>query len=529
MTVDGDPTLAGSDTDDEHYLRRELYELIRTDPKIFDFLQEGSLDGLWYWDITQPENEWMNPRFKQLFGYEDHEVPDLSSWWMERIHPDDLGLALENYERHRDDPSHPYDQVVRYTHKDGSTVWVRCRGIAVRDENGEAVRLLGCHNDVTALKLAEAELEHRNRDLRDALRTAQLANNELERFAGSVAHDLRNPLTVVHGFAQFIAERVDEPDLQEMVAAIVRNVDRSLKMITDLLDFATTVGSEEDDEVVDLSEVVAWVIDALEMPIALAEADIQVDDLPVIHARSSALRQIFLNLVDNAIKYRSTTQPAEIRISSRSAGSGAVEITVVDNGIGIPPDERSAIFQLGSRVGGQRSDRTEGSGVGLATCQALVHRLGGSIRASAGPAGIGTTMSIDLPVSLDRATLAAPARTVMVVDDDPDAIALAEVVLEESGATLVAQASSAAHAIETYLLLELPPRLLIVGLDLGPGGTGLDVLRTVRQIDPLQQVVLRAPHLDHGSIAHAERLGAAACVAKRSTDDLRAVVERFCD
>ena len=138
-----------------HYLESELYDLIKRDSSIFDFFQKGSLDGVWYWDLESPEHEWMSPEFWRLFGYEPHEKKHLTSEWQDLIFPEDLETAIENFNKHCADPNHPYDQLVRYRHKDGSTVWVRCRGIAIRDEDGKPVRLLGTHNDFTRMKEAE--------------------------------------------------------------------------------------------------------------------------------------------------------------------------------------------------------------------------------------------------------------------------------------------------------------------------------------------------------------------------------------
>lgn len=142
----------------EHYLKAELYGLVQQDQRIFEFLQQGSLDGVWFWDIENPEQEWLSPEFKALFGYQDNEIPNTSEWWQSNIHPNDLQLALDNFEKHLADPSHAYDQIVRYRHKNGSTVWVRCRGLAIRDEQGKPIRMLGCHQDVTALKEREQGL-----------------------------------------------------------------------------------------------------------------------------------------------------------------------------------------------------------------------------------------------------------------------------------------------------------------------------------------------------------------------------------
>ena len=146
-------------SDQDHYLKHELYRLVQSDPRIFDFFQEGSLDGMWYWDLENPSEEWLSPRFKELFGYADDEVPNNSSWWQANIHPDDLQVVLDNFEKHKADPRHPYDQVVRYHHSDGSVIWVRCRGIAVRNEKGEAIRMLGAHTNLTKLMRAEAALK----------------------------------------------------------------------------------------------------------------------------------------------------------------------------------------------------------------------------------------------------------------------------------------------------------------------------------------------------------------------------------
>ncbi|MBK9391988.1 MAG: PAS domain-containing protein [Bacteroidetes bacterium] len=143
----------------DSYLKKELYELIKTDESIFDFIQEGSLDGMWYWDLENPENEWMNAKFWTVLGYNPGEMPHKSSAWQSIINQDDLKTATDNFIRHCKDPDYPYDQVVRYTHKNGSILWVRCRGIAIRDKNGKPVRMLGAHHAITELKNSEYILQ----------------------------------------------------------------------------------------------------------------------------------------------------------------------------------------------------------------------------------------------------------------------------------------------------------------------------------------------------------------------------------
>ncbi|MGM0567428.1 MAG: PAS domain S-box protein, partial [Bacteroidota bacterium] len=147
------------------YLEKELYELIKTDESIFDFIQESSLDGLWYWDLENPENEWMNAKFWKVLGYNPDEMPHKSNTWQNIINQDDLKIAKDNLNKHCENPNHPYDQVVRYTHKNGSTVWIRCRGLAIRDKDGKPIRMLGAHQDISDIKKGEERFQRLFRDV----------------------------------------------------------------------------------------------------------------------------------------------------------------------------------------------------------------------------------------------------------------------------------------------------------------------------------------------------------------------------
>jgi PAS domain S-box-containing protein len=154
----------------EHYLKSELYNYMSQDQAFFEFLQEGLLDGLWYWDLEAPQNEWMSSRFWTVLGYDPVEREHLAAEWQDIVYAEDLATALGNFRQHCQDKRHPYDQVVRFRHKNGSTVWIRCRGIAIRNDSGKPVRMLGAHTDVTEQKLAEAELLKKTIELTEANR-----------------------------------------------------------------------------------------------------------------------------------------------------------------------------------------------------------------------------------------------------------------------------------------------------------------------------------------------------------------------
>lgn len=139
----------------KHYLEEEFESLIRNDASIWNFIRESSLDGVWYWDLENPEAEYMSPEFWTNFGFDPSTKEHLAAEWQDLIFPEDLEIAKENVAKHIADPSHKYDQVVRYWNADGNVSWVRCRGIAIRDEKGNATRLLGAHTDITDQKREE--------------------------------------------------------------------------------------------------------------------------------------------------------------------------------------------------------------------------------------------------------------------------------------------------------------------------------------------------------------------------------------
>ncbi len=172
----------GQGSSKSHYLEMELQERVKSDPIIFDFIQHAVLDGLWYWDLESPENEWMNEQFWQLLGFDPSSKKHLASEWQHLIFEEDLELSIKNLEDHKNDPSHPYDQVVRYKHADGSTVWVRCRGMAIRDANGNAIRMLGAHTDITELMKTHEALSSSKQELESQL-TEQLRELEFQKSA----------------------------------------------------------------------------------------------------------------------------------------------------------------------------------------------------------------------------------------------------------------------------------------------------------------------------------------------------------
>lgn len=154
---------------------------VRLELQLLDDILDTILAG--YWDMDIPhQRQYISPGFKRMFGYEDHELANSPETWKQLVFPEDLPVALASFERHVQSHGQiPYYSELRYRHKDGSTVWVICSGRVIAwDQNGNPLRLIGCHIDITKRKQAEEALERRAREIRDLYDNAPCGYHALD-------------------------------------------------------------------------------------------------------------------------------------------------------------------------------------------------------------------------------------------------------------------------------------------------------------------------------------------------------------
>jgi signal transduction histidine kinase len=212
-------------------------------------------------------------------------------------------------------------------------------------------------------------------------------NAALEAFAAMAAHQLAEPLIIVESAAILISEDLDpdvDPLLRDRLHAIGTVAARGRRQVDALLLDARTADSPPELSSVDVSEVVHEVLELLASRIEQRRATIDIGPLPVLHAVDGLLTVIFENLISNALKY-GPRQDGRIWVDAEPAAEGEWCFAITSEGPPIPPDDAERLFEPFRR--GAQERRSNGHGLGLAICQRVVHRLGGSIGVVPSPTG----------------------------------------------------------------------------------------------------------------------------------------------
>jgi len=247
------------------------------------------------------------------------------------------------------------------------------------------------------VRAAEVERLNEELELRVAERTAELeaSNRELEAFSYSVSHDLRAPLRAIDGFSRIVLKDHGPamPEAAREYLKIVRESAQQMgRLIDDLLAFARLGRQSLVRRLVDPSEVARRSLAQLRTELEGREVDVRIDQLPPCQADPSLLQQVYVNLLSNSLKFTRTRSPAVIEVGSRELEGHRVYF-VEDNGVGFDMRYADKLFGVFQRM--HRSEDYEGTGVGLAIVQRIVHRHGGRVWAEAEP-NVGATFLFSL-------------------------------------------------------------------------------------------------------------------------------------
>jgi PAS domain S-box-containing protein len=269
---------------------------------------------------------------------------------------------------------------LQHTKADGSRVVVASRWSLRRDEQGNAVAILETNNDVTERNRREYEIRTLNQELGKRATELEASNKELEAFAYSVSHDLRAPLRHMVGFTELLrkhaASLLDDKS-QRYVTIILESAKRMGNLIDDLLAFSRIGRAETHKTMLSLQQLVQEALAEAGQDTGGRNIVWSVGTLPTWYGDRSMLRLALVNLVSNAVKFTRTRPQAKIEIACMDKQQDQVVVFIRDNGVGFDMKYVDKLFGVFQRL--HTPEAFEGTGIGLATVQRIVHRHGGRV------------------------------------------------------------------------------------------------------------------------------------------------------
>ena len=270
-----------------------------------------------------------------------------------------------------------------FTHRDGHPIWTIFSSVPTFDRDHPIEGSIGVAIDISEVKLAE-------RALRDS-------NAELDAFAHTVAHDLKGPLAVIHGFSSLLEDTfVDIPpaELQDYLHTISRNTDKMINIVDELLLLAQMRQLDVEIETLDMAAIVASARERVSYIAEQYSAEIAgPDEWPQALGYGPWIEEVWVNYISNGIKYGG--QMPSVQVGATVEDNGMVRFWVRDNGNGIKPEDVERLFTPFTRL---NQVRAKGHGLGLSIVQRIVGKLGGEVNARS-EVGSGSEFSFTLPAA----------------------------------------------------------------------------------------------------------------------------------
>ena len=376
--------------------RKRAQESLRESEERFRQLAEN-VDGVFWLE----EGGWqrllyISPAYTTVWGRTIQSLYEQPRSWIDTVHPDDKNLVLGSLERqYRGEPTATDFRIAR---PDGSIRWVHCSAFPMRNQNGEVYRAVGLVEDITERRQLEEEL-------RRAKEAAEAANRAKDDFLANVSHEIRTPMNAIIGMTELVLDTPLDEGQRQGLKTVKLAADSLLSIINDLLDFSKIEAGKLGLVSADFSlrTVVGDTVRALAVRAHKKGLELiyQVEpDVPdALVGDAGRLRQVLLNLAENAVKF---TDRGEVLVGVETESSGpapspgarevGLRFTVLDTGIGIPPDQQARIFRAFEQEDTSTTRKYGGTGLGLTIASQLIALMGGTISVDSAP-GRGSTFA----------------------------------------------------------------------------------------------------------------------------------------
>ena len=399
-----------ADLEKEHIDLRESEEKYR-------LAMDAAHDGIWDWNISTGTVDY-SANWGQIVG--ESELANDYSSWEQRIHPDDKEKILTSIDQHLQNFSTNWQQEHRLKHKNGSWKWVLGRGQVVEhDENDQPLRMVGTMIDISRQKKLEEELQrHRSNleslvadktaELEAAKNEAETANLEKSKFLANMSHELRTPMHSILSFASLALKRVDDEKSERFLQNIRTSGIRLTALLNDLLDLSKLESGKLEGNFVkqDMTTLIEKAIN--EISSLTSDKNILIKINTQSHFEcvvdQQLITRVMINLFSNAIKFSPENSQIYVEIERHARQHNdqlqeIIQVSVQDNGIGIPSDQLENIFDKFIQSSKTKS-QSGGTGLGLSISKQIIELHGGKIWAQS-PApenGKGSVFTFFVPV-----------------------------------------------------------------------------------------------------------------------------------